>query len=370
MRRSSSRSWIAASALLLSTAAETPAATYEIRGDVIGEIRHTRTRDTDNLYGLARNVNLGIVETLVANPHIDDLWMPGDGTKLTLPTEYILPPVREGIVVNLPELRLYFFKGNTVYTYPVGIGKEGFGSPVGQSRIVRMRKDPVWIVPASIRAEKPELPARVEPGPDNPLGAYAMNTGWNSVVIHGTNTPNGVGLRSSHGCMRMYPEDIEELFSMVKVGTKVTFLDMPYKLGWRGRELFLEVTPTQDQLDTIVQQATVDNPDMPEVRAAVAAEAGKHGVEIDWYAVDTAIKERNSLPLVIAAKPSLPQGTLGTLRVAPGAESATPASEGPAAEIDALIDAPEVIYVPGYPEEIPSQSTTPEPPYGDPGVVR
>ncbi len=327
--------WIASMFTLLGVAGNAWASSYEIHSDVVGEVRNTHTREEDNLYGLARKFNLGIVEMLTANPQIDDLWMPGEGTKLTLPTEYILPPVRSGIVVNLPELRLYYFAGNTVYTFPVGIGKEGNDSPIGESRVTKLRKDPVWIVPDSIRKEKPELPARVEPGPDNPMGAYAMNTGWKSVVIHGTNSPNGIGLRSSHGCIRMYPEDIEKLFSMVKVGTKITFMNTPYKLGWRGNDLYLEVTPTQDQLDTIVHQETTDNPDLPEVRMAVKAAAEKHKVDVDWYAVDTAIHERNSLPVVIASKskavqesepepvadevvnpkPKRVEGILGTIRI-------------------------------------------------------
>jgi L,D-transpeptidase ErfK/SrfK len=188
-----------------------------------------------------------------ANPGVDP-WLPPVGQRVLIPSQHLLPDVpREGIVVNLPELRLYYFppakpgERRVVMTYPLGIGSEGRAIPVTVTRVIQKKIDPPWVVPASIlaehQAEGDPLPKVVPPGPDNPLGRYALRLGLSSFLIHSTNHPYSVGMRISHGCLRMYPENIEQLFAKVPVGTPVRIIDQPYKAGWQGGVLYLEAHP-------------------------------------------------------------------------------------------------------------------------------
>ncbi len=217
--------------------------------DLIGEVNSLNSRYDDTLSNIARMHNLGFLEIKEANPGVDP-WLPGVGTRIVLPMQFILPPgPREGIVINLAELRLYYYPADAdkVITYPLGIGREGWSTPTGYSRITRKTRNPSWHPPASIReeaaAEGKILPVVVKPGPDNPLGQYALNLSLASYLIHGTNKPYGVGMRVSHGCLRLYPEDIEELFSLVKVGVPVRIVNLPYKAGWSNGRLYVEAHP-------------------------------------------------------------------------------------------------------------------------------
>jgi L,D-transpeptidase ErfK/SrfK len=180
-----------------------------------------------------------------------DPWLPGVGREVIVPTEFVLPAAaREGVVVNVAAMRIFYFpphkKGEPqlVYTHPIGIGRVGWKTPEGTTKIVSRQKDPVWVVPKSVREEHAEdgdiLPAVVPAGPDNPLGQYAFHLGWPSYLIHGTNKPYGVGMRSSHGCMRLYPEDIAVFFDLIPIGTKVTVVNQPYLFGWRDGTLYLQ----------------------------------------------------------------------------------------------------------------------------------
>jgi L,D-transpeptidase ErfK/SrfK len=273
------------------------AATAVPLGDIIGTIKYYKVKEGDNLYDIARRNDIGIVELLAANPGID-AWAPERGKTLVLTTAHLLPPVREGIVLNLSELRLFYFAGDgSVMTFPIGIGREGWETPLGETAIVKKRKDPVWVAPASIREENPDLPEMIPVGPDNPMGAYALNLGWPSYAIHGTNRPYGIGKRSSHGCIRLYPEDIKLLYQAVEVGTPVTVTDIAFKLGWQNGKLYLEVTPTQQQSDAIAEYRRPAPPDIPEIYDAVHAAA--RDIDIDWYEVDKAVTERNGIPVVI-----------------------------------------------------------------------
>ena len=278
------------------------ARTEAVAGDILGGTVVYEVGADDNLYGLARRFDLGIVELLAANAGVDP-WMPEEGSALRVPLMHILPlPVREGIVIDLSDLRLYFFlDAATVMTFPIGIGREGWRTPVGQTRISRKRERPVWIPPASLRAENPDLPASVPPGPENPLGDYALDLAGGDYRIHGTNRPYGVGKRVSHGCIRLYPEDIAALFPAVRNGTPVVIVDTPYKLGWRDGTLWLQVTPTQEQADAIADYEEPAPLDIPEVYRAIEDAAGA-GVAIKWYAVDAAIKARDGLPVAVAVR--------------------------------------------------------------------
>lgn len=280
------------------------AAMYPLNSDVIGILTQYTVRESDTLYGIARQHDIGIVELLAANPGVDP-WRPTPGKELILPTSHVVPVIEhKAIVLNLSELRLFYFPdAQNVMTFPIGIGKEGWQTPLGTTFITLKRKNPIWIPPASIRKENPELPAFIAAGEDNPLGLYAMNLGWKDYRIHGTNRPYGVGKRSSHGCIRLYPEDIEILFSMVTEGTKVIIIDKPYKLGWQSDALYLEITPTQNQADIIAAYKQPDALNLPEVYEAVRKIAGNN-TKISWYAIEEAIRQHNGIPVIIGYKTS------------------------------------------------------------------
>jgi L,D-transpeptidase ErfK/SrfK len=224
--------------------------------------------DAENTFSdLAREYGLGYDELVAANPDIDP-WLPGDRTPVLLPTQYIVPDVpREGIVLNIAAKRLFYFpkaaEGHqqTVLTYPIGIGRVGWETPVGETEVVSKAADPHWFPPASVREEHAELgnplPSVVPPGPDNPLGSHVLKLAMPGYLIHGTNQPYGVGMRVSHGCVRLYPENIELLYSLVEAGETVRIVNEPYLLGWRNGELYFEAhTPLED--DTIPAAERLD----------------------------------------------------------------------------------------------------------------
>ncbi len=227
---------------------------------VIGTPQIVFTVAENTLSDLAREYGLGYDEIVAANPDVDP-WLPGDHTPVLLPTQYVLPDVpREGIVLNIASKRLFYFppvaegQPQTVLTYPIGIGRVGWETPVGTTEVVSKAVDPHWYVPASVRREHAEmgneLPSVVPPGPDNPLGSRVLKLEMPGYLIHGTNQPYGVGMRVSHGCVRLYPENIEVLYSLVGRGETVRIVNEPYLLGWRDGELYFEAhAPLED--DTI-----------------------------------------------------------------------------------------------------------------------
>lgn len=235
-----------------------PVATHQFTlnpdGDnVVGELQITRVAGEDTLSDIARRFNVGYEEIVRANPGVDP-WLPGVDREIVVPTQFILPNApREGLVINLAQLRVFYFpkvkegEPQAVITHPIGIGKVGWSTPEGTTKVVSKLKNPTWYPPASVRKEHREagdpLPAKVPPGPDNPLGVHMMRLGWPSYLIHGTNKPYGVGLRSSHGCMRFYPEDIAELYEKIPVGTKVTVVNQPFVFGWSDRALYVQAFP-------------------------------------------------------------------------------------------------------------------------------
>jgi L,D-transpeptidase ErfK/SrfK len=281
------------------------AATYKTQGDVIGAVGHYTVRKKDNLSFIARQFDIGIVELLAANPGVTPQNLKA-GAKLTLPTMHVLPPVHGGIVLNLSELRLFYFAENgTVMTFPIGIGRDGWQTPTGETSVILKRKDPVWIPPDSIREEEPNLPDIVPAGPNNPLGQYALNIGLPGIRIHGTNRPYSVGKRSSHGCIRLYPEDIEALFNVVTVGTPVTVIDAPYKLGWQDNTFWLEVTPTQSQDDDIAAYRQPQPVDASVIHNIVISIAKDTAAQIDLTAIDKAVADHSGIPVAIVGKVGL-----------------------------------------------------------------
>ena len=245
-------------------------------GDLIGEVTYHVTRKGETLLDLARARNLGLPEISAANRAVDP-WVPTPETLLTLPTAFLLPDApREGLVVNYGELRLFHFpKGRPPRSFAIGIGRDGFELKFGRTRVVRKQKQPTWYPTADTQRDRPELGKVVPPGPDNPLGDFALYLGWPTYLIHGTNRPYGVGRRVSRGCIRMYPEGVEELFASVPVGTPVTAVDQPVKVGWHAGELFLEVQPDMAQIDELEASQTMsERPPESGVRRLVLDRAG------------------------------------------------------------------------------------------------
>ena len=219
--------------------------------DVVGAMTTIQARADDTLIEIARRHGLGYQDIVRANPDVDT-WLPGEGTEVVLPTRYVLPPgQRRGLILNLPEYRLYYFpepspgEAAVVMTYPISIGRMDRETPLGRTSVISKVRNPAWYPPASVRAEHAAdgdpLPRIVPPGPDNPLGKYAMRLGLPGYLIHGTNRPAGVGMRVTHGCIRLFPEDIGFLFGQVGLNTTVRIINEPVKIGWNGDELVIEV---------------------------------------------------------------------------------------------------------------------------------
>lgn len=245
---------------------------------LIGEPQVVFTREQDTFSDLAREYGLGYEELVAANPDIDP-WLPGDQTPVLLPTQYILPyTTRKGIVLNVASMRLFYFppltEGETqrVMTYPIGIGRVGWKTPLGATSVIAKAQNPSWYVPKSVRKEHAALgdplPRIVPPGPDNPLGLFTLKLDMPGYLIHGTNKPYGVGMRVSHGCVRLYPENIETLYSLATKGDPVEIVNEPYMTAWKDGELYLEshlpldddtISPhkrLQDVLDTVRRESS------------------------------------------------------------------------------------------------------------------
>ncbi|GAB4389396.1 MAG: L,D-transpeptidase family protein [Thermodesulfovibrionales bacterium] len=279
---------VAALVLLPGAAAASGGAwSYADDDSVIGLEQSYQVKPGESLHEIARRFGLGFNEIAAANPGVDP-WVPAEGRLLSIPTRWVLPDApREGIVINLAEMRLYHFVNpegaRLVKTYPIGIGREGFDTPTGEFSVVQKIKDPPWIVPESIRAEKPELPAVVPPGPDNPLGSHAMRLSNPSYLIHGTNRPFGVGWRASHGCIRLYPEDIGELYQAAKDGEKVRIVYQPVKAGVEEGKVYVEVhgdyleprrSPFKDAVPLLKASGLLDRIDKGLLRKALAEKTG------------------------------------------------------------------------------------------------
>ncbi len=273
-------------------------------GDVVGNAVEITARYEDTFSDFARDYNLGYREMLAANPGVDP-WLPGAGTRVTIPARFILPPPpRKGLIINLAELRLYYFPPgeDRVITHPIGIGREGWETPTGRTRIIQKTRDPAWIPPESIRAEYAEkgieLPKVVKPGPDNPLGRFALRLGMPGYLIHGTDKPYGVGMRVSHGCIRLYPEDIEALFPLIRVNTPVRIINQPYKAGWLDGTLYLEAhPPLEEEIKRLDGSINLT----PVVRV-ISTARGDIPVKVDWARIEQIAREQRGIPLPVGRR--------------------------------------------------------------------
>jgi L,D-transpeptidase ErfK/SrfK len=281
--------------------------------NVIGENQHAVARHEDTLLDIGRRYGVGYEEIVAANPGVDP-WLPGEGTQVLIPSRYILPEEpREGVVVSLAEHRLYYFprakagETATVETYPISIGKMDWKTPLGLTRIVDKRVRPIWYPPESVRREHEAdgrpLPRAVPPGPDNPLGEYAMRLAipGGAYLIHGTNRPAGVGMQVTHGCIRMYPEDIEHFFKLVAVNTPVRMVDRPYKMGWRGDDLYIEIhAPLEGENGAEAYSLT-------NITRLLVAATQDRTVAIDWAKAEQAFTQATGVPEPVTLRPATVQ---------------------------------------------------------------
>lgn len=274
---------------------------------VVGEEQYIEAKHEDTLLMLGRRYSIGYEEMLTANPGVNP-WLPGEGTKITIPSRFILPDApREGIVVNLPEHRLYYFppvkpgEQAIVQTYPVSTGKVDWTTPMGLTKIVGKQANPAWYPPESVRNEHAArgdiLPKVVPPGPDNPLGEFAMKLGFpgGSYLIHGTNKPAAVGMEVTHGCIRMFPEDIEQFFKMVPVQTPVRIIDQPNKMGWAENGLYMESHKPLEGREAAAG-------DLTGITRALVAATQERTATIDWHEAERIFQSHSGMPEKLAEK--------------------------------------------------------------------
>jgi len=268
------------------------------QNDVIGRLAVIRLEKEDTLPDIARHFSLGINTVSAANPGID-IWVPEAGGRILLPLSFILPDtLRKGIVINLAAMRLFYFKGDgkllAVSTYPLGVGTTERPSPMGQMYVERKMVRPTWYVPASIaedhRKKGDPLPAKVPPGPLNPLGEHALYLSESGYLVHGTNKPASIGLRATNGCIRLYPEDIKRLFENTPVKTPVSIVNQPYLVGQRDGIVYIEVhTPFEESGTAELEKAY----------AKLRKIEKKSGRALDWKKVKEVVAEARGMPVPI-----------------------------------------------------------------------
>jgi len=268
--------------------------------DLVGALGAVRAAYEDTLTDIARRTGLGYEDMLRANPGIDP-WLPGRDIEVVLPTQYVLPAgFRQGLIVNLPEYRLYYFTHiagqPAVATFPISIGRMDWETPIGRHRVLSKQARPTWYPPESIRAEHAAdgdiLPKAVPPGPKNPLGDFAMRLSQSGYLIHGTNKPVGIGMQVTHGCIRMYPEDIAWLFPQVPVGTTVQIVNEPYKFGWAADGLYFEAHPHLDG----DERADADGSGMTEVMQQLVRATEGRPAQVDWALVEEVYRAKLGIP--------------------------------------------------------------------------
>lgn len=306
--------------------------------DLIGEFRTATTRYEDTLLDIARSNSIGYHEIRSVNRNVDT-WLPGEGQQVVLPKRYILPAgPREGLAVNIPEMRLYYYpparkdEPRVVMTYPLGVGREGWNTPYVTTKITQKTKQPTWHPPDSIREMYAEegkiLPRIVPPGPDNPLGEYAMRLGLPTYLIHGTNKPWGVGMRVSSGCIRLYPEDIEELFQHVEIGTPVHIINQPYKVGLYDDILYLESHPyLAEDADKFTHAFNI-------IMKLIFDRIGDDNYYIDWELVREVLDDPRGIPVAIGMK--IPE----FLQARTEADASTSSHEGLMLQLDTGLQTP------------------------------
>jgi L,D-transpeptidase ErfK/SrfK len=327
--------WLTVSAMCLASLSTCAWATvYELQADssaVVGADGRIKVSYPDTLLDVARRYGLGYPEIVRANPGVD-IWLPGEGREILLPDRRILPPTpHEGIVVNLPEHRLYYYPSpkrgekRVVFTYPVSIGRMDWHSPLGRTWIIAKERHPNWYPPDSIRKEHAArgdpLPKVVPPGPQNPLGEYKMRlaVGDGTYEIHGTNNPVAVGLAVTHGCIRMYPEDVAALFASAPIGTKVWLINEPVKVAYVDGKLLIEVHPPVDG------EGQTAEPNLEVMSQKLRRAVGHDTAAIHWDFAREALEAATGIPTVVGLQANLDAASASTTSRAQGA---FPAADG------------------------------------------
>ncbi len=265
--------------------------------DVIGQVAAIRLAEGDTLPDVARHFSLGINALMKANPAVD-VWVPRSGQRIVLPLRFILPEAqRKDIVINLAAMRLFHFKQDqqdlSVSTYPIGIGTEEQPTPTGQMLVSRKAVRPTWYVPAQVAQDRLKkgdlLPPSIPPGPDNPLGEYALYL-EKSYLIHGTNKPASIGLRATNGCIRLYPEDISRLYADAPVKTLVNIVDQPYLVGRRNGVVYLEAHTPPEKIHA-------DH--LKKVYARLKDFEKASAQSMDWRKVESVLAEARGIPVAV-----------------------------------------------------------------------
>ena len=266
--------------------------------DVIGRLAVIRLEKGDTLPDIARHFSLGINAISAANPGVD-VWVPKAGERILLPLNFILPDApRKGIVINLAAMRLFQFKGDSeslaVSTYPLGVGTLERPSPIGQMYVARKATQPTWHVPASIAKDHltkgDPLPANVLPGPQNPLGEYALYLSKATYLIHGTNKPASIGLRATNGCIRLYPEDVKKLYENTPLKTPVSIVYQAYLLGQCNGVIYMEVHAPPEDLDAV---------EFDKIYIKLRNIEKESGRKLDWSKVKEVLAEARGIPVPI-----------------------------------------------------------------------
>ena len=275
---------------------------WVLEGDLAGKLQMLTTRYEDTFAEIGTQRSLGYLELVKANPEVDP-WLPGDGTRITLPRKYVLPDSRrEGIVINLAEYRLYYFRDGGVQVFPVGVGTEDNPSPLTDAEVTMGLESPAWYPPASIRAEYEAsgeyLPRMIPPGPDNPLGTHALMLSEDGYLIHGTNKGFGVGMQVSHGCFRMYNDDISRFEKEVPKGTPVQVIHQPVKVGMRNGQLWLEVHRAKESYPEEEKERLWDQV----VEELEAFTSENEGLEIQRRVVEQVVDQADGIPRMIGER--------------------------------------------------------------------
>ncbi len=282
---------------------------YNLGDDVVGNIGIHTIQEGDNFLQLAQAFRIGFNELVDANPDVDP-WIPVQDAQIIIPTQYVLPNVeREGVIINLAELRIYQFhaaKNNigSVSTYPISVGKGGqWKTPLTLTRVISKIEKPNWYPPESIRKEHEEnndpLPKVVPAGPDNPLGNYKIGLALSGYLIHGTNVPEGIGMRVTHGCIRLHPNGIEKLFKSVNVNTPVTIINQPYKVGWRDNQLYVE---THSEIEEQAQAASRNLTEFVQLVIAQTKHKDQDNYQILWERGYQEAREKRGVPFLMSMR--------------------------------------------------------------------
>ena len=344
--------------------------------DVVGVVQVTETSKEDTLPDIARRFNVGYEEIVRANPGVDP-WIPGAGRRIVVPTQFVLPNApREGVVINLAAMRIYYYPKHArgepqlLYTHPIGVGKVGWVTPEGVTKIIAREKDPTWRPGAGVRKEHADnddpLPVVVPPGPDNPLGKYKFTLGWPSYLIHGTNKPYGVGLRSSHGCIRLYPEDIETFYQMIPLGTPVRVVNQPFVFGWHAGLLYLQaytVFEDDQRSQSKLHKAQLAKSVTPRLGKLLA---GAHA-QVDWDAVGKLTQSPRGVPVPVSPSAGeAPAGLEAVLQAAPLVQNRIPpgATWNGADEVDSDSASFQQMISEREPQAVPVSNATAAKPQG------